>query len=824
MTSYEKVLEALGNGVVKRNESRAEAHCPAHKDHRASLSVAVGDKDGTAVLKCHAGCTVPAILAAVGLKMEDLFSGTKRTGRRRLGATYDYQDEDGNLLYQVVRYDPKDFKQRRPDGRGGWIWKMKGVRRVPYHLPELMKANKSASVLIVEGEKDVDRLAALGLLATCNPGGAGKWKNLDQETVRTAFRGRNAVIVPDDEEVGREHARDVARRLQPVAAGVRLLELPRRPGMPERGADISDWLDAGGTREELERLIAEARPRPDEEADEEEARILDCMPESIGRPLCLVGGRAYAASWVPIETGPERSATHEVKLVVVRDDGQLFTEAPLPSAQPLRKLGAKVNLPEQVDGWSGAGVRRFLDGDRPDPAEVFRKVRDVIDSFMDFNRSLASQEVMCELVASYVLATYYLDAFNVVGYLWPNGDKGSGKTSLLATVCAMAYLGEVILAGGTYATLRDLAGYGATLAFDDAEAVMDPKKSDPDKRALLLAGNRRGITISVKELEGKKWVTRRIHAFCPRLFSAIRLPDETLASRTILIPLIRSADKEKIDRDVLDHQVWPCDRRRLVDDLWALGLQNLPKLRQYDVEAARKSRLSGRNLEPWRGVLAVGLWLEKEHGVEGLSGRLSELSVRYQEERQDIETADLTRLIVQQLTSLARQTEGERMEFETRQVTTLVNEFARQNDLCQESDKFTSGVKVGRRLERLRLRRGERRNNRRSWIATRGEIEGLAVSYGLAPQSGTPGKPGNMAGGSAGLPGQPAQPDCEGGVDAPDDKPERAGENAAEPTGDLATLASCLGGTDRATTDASGTPPISPRSGGDDNEEVEVSL
>src|SRR5262249_62354826 len=137
----------------------------------------------------------------------------------------------------------------------------------------------------------------------------------------------------------------------------------------------------------------------------------------------------------------------------------------------------------------------------------------------------------CELSACFVMATYLLDGFNVVGYLWPNGDKGSGKTNFLSVVTEVAHLGQLILAGGSYASLRDLADYGATLAFDDAEGIMDLRRADPDKRALLLAGNRRGATVTVKELEGERWVTRFIHTFCPRAFSAIRLPDDVLASR-----------------------------------------------------------------------------------------------------------------------------------------------------------------------------------------------------------------------------------------------------------------------------------------------------
>lgn len=106
---------------------------------------------------------------------------------------------------------------------------------------------------------------------------------------------------------------------------------------------------------------------------------------------------------------------------------------------------------------------------------------------------------MAEAVACYTLATWFLDAFTVTGFLWPNGDRGSGKTQLLTVIAELGYLGQVILSGGSFASLRDLADYGACLAFDDAEGLSDPKRTDPDKRALLLAGNRRGNTVPLKE-------------------------------------------------------------------------------------------------------------------------------------------------------------------------------------------------------------------------------------------------------------------------------------------------------------------------------------
>jgi putative DNA primase/helicase len=234
------------------------ALCPAHDDTNPSLSIAESD-DGRILVHCHAGCRPEDIVAALGLTMANLFprpvspaSSTART--KALGCivtSYSYTDAAGRLLFQVCRMDPKDFRQRRPDGKGGWIWNTKDVRHVLYRLPDVIEAVQAGeTVFIVEGEKDVDVLSALGLTATTNAGGAGKWR----AEYNSTLRGAEVVIVPDHDAPGRKHATDLARHLHGVAASVRILELPN---LPDKG-DVSDWIATGGTREQLEALAASA--------------------------------------------------------------------------------------------------------------------------------------------------------------------------------------------------------------------------------------------------------------------------------------------------------------------------------------------------------------------------------------------------------------------------------------------------------------------------------------------------------------------------------------------------------------------------------------
>ena len=268
------INEILGRipNVTKSGKSWS-AQCPAHEDRRASLSISEGE-DGRTLLCCHAGCTLESILTSLALTKTDLFrlkgpskgrparsdkpankgksaaiGKPKRNGKAQIVATYDYCDETGNVLFQVVRYEPKDFRQRRPKSGGGWDWSVKGLRVVLYRLPQLL-AEPTRPVIVVEGEKDVDNLAKIGLVATCNAGGAGKWSAEHAEFLR----GRPVIVLADNDDPGRSHAQQVSASLNGIAKWTLIVELPN---LPPKG-DVSDWLASGGTKDELSRVIKTA--------------------------------------------------------------------------------------------------------------------------------------------------------------------------------------------------------------------------------------------------------------------------------------------------------------------------------------------------------------------------------------------------------------------------------------------------------------------------------------------------------------------------------------------------------------------------------------
>lgn len=245
---------------TSRSGSGYKACCPAHSDRNPSLSIKEGD-DGRILLHCFAGCKVEEVVEAIGLTMADLIPAELRRSKANSNhkdpnAYYDYHDADGKLLFQVVRKPSKpngnkDFIQRQPDGNGGWIYKTRGLKRVLYRLPELIEGIKQGlPVFLPEGEKDADNLRRLGLLATTSAGGAKSWRAEYANTLK----GADVIILFDNDDQGRKHMQDKVKSLEDKARSLRVVELP---GLAEanKGYDVSDWLAAGGTKEQLLELV-----------------------------------------------------------------------------------------------------------------------------------------------------------------------------------------------------------------------------------------------------------------------------------------------------------------------------------------------------------------------------------------------------------------------------------------------------------------------------------------------------------------------------------------------------------------------------------------
>lgn len=608
---------------------------------------------------------------------------------------------------------------------------------------------------ITEGQKKGDALAARGfavvvLLGVWNFKGRNELGGVtllaDFDLV--AWNGRTVNVVFDSDLMHKQEVRQALARLTEIlqrkGAVVNQVFLPDAPDGAKQGVD--DYL-LSHTPDELRALVGAPRPRAT--AAPPHVELLDGAPPRLTRPLALIERQSYAASWLYVRTtvreslvkgevvrhDPPQVAT-ERALHVVRGDGRVFG----PADMPLDGLGLDVALPESPREerlWRKAGVARYRLGERPDPADLFGRLVAVYDHFIDFDRGFGDQRAMCELSACFSLVTWLAPAFAVLGYPWPSGERGSGKTQWGTCWARTSYLGEVVLSSGSFAALRDLADQGASLLFDDAESLSDPRKCDPTKRELLLAGNRKGAGVPIKEAapDGRTWRTRWLDTFAPRGFTAIALPDPVLASRSVLIPLARTGDSARGNRDPADTDRWPCDQRQLQDDLWALALWLLPAAAGTWAELDAETGAVGREFEPWRALVAVARLMGR-HGVDGLEDRVRQLMRAYRKEKADLLDFDRTVLVVQALLALVSDMCDmcDMSAGDVALTSTQVCEAVKAAAAADERDaEWATSQRMGKILARLRLRKATRSGKARGWLLGRAEALALGRAYGLDP-------------------------------------------------------------------------------------------
>lgn len=235
-----EILSRLQN--VKKNGNGYTALCPSHTDKQQSLSIK--ESDDKILLKCFAGCDASNIVSALGIELKDLFTDPKQSKAannyqsKKIVAVYDYADESGEMLYQNVRYEPKDFRQRKPNGAGGYDYSLNGARRVPYRLPELIEAiGRGADIWFCEGEKDVDNLRTLRLAAT-------SFKNWKSE-FNQYLKNSHVCLIQDHDKAGIKQATAACKLLSGNVASLKTLNFYADEPLPEKhGKDFTDWLES----------------------------------------------------------------------------------------------------------------------------------------------------------------------------------------------------------------------------------------------------------------------------------------------------------------------------------------------------------------------------------------------------------------------------------------------------------------------------------------------------------------------------------------------------------------------------------------------------
>jgi hypothetical protein len=353
--SIREFLDRLLN-VTPSGDSRWMAQCPAHEDQRNSLSVKVGTRQPY-VFFCHAGCPRESVLAALHLTWAEIGLARAPTNgprpSRRPAATartevacYDYCGLDGALRYQVVRYAPKDFRQRRPDPDhpGGWVWNMDGVERVPYRLDEIAGFCRMGrtTVVIVEGEKDADACWNIGLPATTNAGGAGGWSEALSRLLKSAGV-REVLVAPDNDEPGRAHAAQVIACCRAVGLVARLLVLD---GLEAHG-DASDFLAARGADAFRAAMVAAQTFTPLTAVHEVYAKWLGPEYDMVVLDVMLAAVASHWLDgdpcWVMIVGGPGAAKTETLQAVEGAGGkvlSQISSVAALLSSSPRRDRAA----------------------------------------------------------------------------------------------------------------------------------------------------------------------------------------------------------------------------------------------------------------------------------------------------------------------------------------------------------------------------------------------------------------------------------------------------------------------------------------------------
>ena len=525
MTSLEFIQLLDSRGLSPRKSGTGwTARCCGHEDKIASLSVSTG-ADGRVLLKCHAGCPAEHIVAALGLKLADLFPPRPTSVAHvapRIVATYAYTDEAGQLLFECVRFTPKTFRQRRPDAAkpGAWVWNLEGVRRVLYRLPELKAALTAGRTIFVgEGEKDVETLAHHGFAATCNPMGACKWQSEHTETLRDAAR---VVVIADKDESGRKHARTVASALHGVAKCVKFIELPDRNGQLVK--DAADWFAAGGTTDELRALVNSA-------------------PEFT--PTIAQAADANAA--------PSDSLTPDGMANAGPDDETLAALAALPlldfdrrAKQEAKNLGVNVTTlrnevakrrPKVADSLQGSVVNLADVEAWPQPVrggDVLAEVAEAISRYVALAMGAA------DALALWIAHAHAYEAFQCSPRLnISSPEKGCGKTTLRDVVAALVPRPLLTENLSPAVLFRLVQAQKPTVLADEYDAWL---RDNEELRGLLNAGHRRGG--QAFRCEGDNHEVRGFNVFAPSVLAGIGSLPGTLHDRSIVIRLERAKPGE----------------------------------------------------------------------------------------------------------------------------------------------------------------------------------------------------------------------------------------------------------------------------------------
>ena len=483
-------------------------------------------------------------------------------------ATYHYTDEGSNLLFQIGRFDRKIFKARRGPDDPEYKLGIKGVRRVLYRLPELIKAQL---VCVTEGEKNADDLAALGFVATTNPFGAGKWRDEYSETLRD----KDVVIFGDADEKGQAHVEEVIESLTGIARSIKRMHLP------EGFHDVSDYIKSFSSPDEaktaIEKLIDQAATAQSEPGNENDEATI-----------------ARLAGLSPIEY--DRVRLEEAEKLGVRI-------ATLDAERERKR--AKSSEGETLQG----NAVDFLD---VAPYETSVNGAQVLDEIAGtFNRYLVLPAGAADTLALWVTQTHCYEAFEHVARLnCCSPDKQCGKTTTLDVTerfVARPLRAENIT---TAVLFRLVEKYKPTLLLDEVDTYLNENE---ELRGCLNSGHKRGG--KVYRCEGQDNTVRSFAVFAPAALAGIGALPGTLHDRSVVIKLARAKPGEiaaRFDSRKVEYE------SELYRKLARWTADNFDRLKNCDPQLPQAA--FNRLADNWRPLFAIAEiagddWPERAHAA-----------------------------------------------------------------------------------------------------------------------------------------------------------------------------------------------------------------
>ena len=651
--------------AVKKEGKNWITFCPFHPDKNRPNLYIDEEKEKYHCFTCN----------RKGFLYNPKYRKLKYSYHRNIVATYDYKDEKGDLLFQVVRYKPKGFSQRRPDGHGEWIWNMKGINPVPYHLPEVMQAIEP--VFIVEGEKDVDNLRSMGFTATTSPMGAGKWR----ESYNKYLRDKEVILIPDKDKPGHQHCRKIGQFLWGVAKNIKWLELP---GLEEK-EDISDWIEKGNTKEKLLQLI-EGAPDFIPKRDEEK--------ESGGKPNHILL-KDRTKSIVPdlIHLVREDDKT---KYLFCKGEQWLIEEY---IVKDNRRYSPKQNLPIKI--LNPNIIKRSLNLD-------ISRLATEIDAFIKSYLEMPFDSDYL-ILTMWVFHTYIIEKFNTTPILYFYGVKETGKSRAGEVLSELAFRAQR-LTSLTEATLfRSVELFKPALIIDEIKLL--GKGGNQGLADLIKTTYKRGLKVSRINLN--KYGEDQIEyydTFTPLVICTTESIPDIIESRCILFIMQKNSNPQ-IERKI--DMKWANDlRERLTVFRANYMLRELPEA-QY---IAR-----GRLNEIVFPLYQVLLMTEPERKSEFI-----DIVKRIQRNKDNDDGMGLEAEIVKAIDDECR--ENQDRQFLTQAISKRINEFRSENEAI--SDRV-----VNNRIRRLGFRK-KRFNNGRMGFRIDGErLRSLKNKYQIGDTS-----------------------------------------------------------------------------------------